>query len=524
MSRMLRNDRFSYLLLVFVIALVGGSFAAAQTGELTVGIAQDQYRLEGDRANLGVYPFNANITETLVVLTPEFEVAPGLAERWENVEGSTWRFHLRQGVLFHDGTELTAEAVKWSLDRAARAGGSIPLDEDSTQIVDEYTVDITPTLPFFNRVIDNLVHPLYGIYAPGGDPGVSPIGTGPFKLESYQRNEELVVVHNEDYWGEPPQLDRITFRFIPEGSTRALALQGGDVDLITTVPKEMIGFMATLPGLVVHESAPASYVALYLVTQTEGNNDILQDVNLRKAINMAVNREEIVEVVWGGYALPARTLIPPGVFGTIDERVQGYSFDLEAAHALIAEAGWTRNEGNNTWSKDSRDLRVRLVAGFPPARLIAPLPEVLKGQLEDVGIQVELLEYNDIGAFYDEMAAGTSEIFIEQGSYNTADPSFIPYNLFWSPNTWGEAGEFYHWFFVNEDYDQAVERAISTSDQEEAVEAMVRAMQIQVDDYAGVVPIAYVPQIHIARDHVQGVNPHPSGVNQRWTDLSVEGR
>jgi peptide/nickel transport system substrate-binding protein len=520
---MRRLGRFSHHLLALILMTTFTSVAVAQGGALVVGVPQDQYRLEGDRADLGVYPINTNITETLVRLTPDFEVVPGLAERWENVGGSTWRFFLRRGVLFHDGTELTAAAVKQSLDRAARAGGSIPLDENSTQIVDDYTVDITPTLPFFNRVIDNLVHPLYGIYAPGGDPASRPIGTGPFRFDSYQRSEQLVVVRNDNYWGEAPELSKLTFRFIPDGSTRALALQAGDVDLVTTVPKEMIGFMAAVPGLEVYESAPASYVALYLVTKTDGSNDLLKDVNLRKAVNLAINREEIVNAVWGGYALPAKTLIPPGVFGAIDERVEGYDFDPEAARDLIAEAGWSYNEEASSWSKDGRELRLRLVAGFPPAPLIAPLPEVLKGQLEAVGIQVELLEYNDIGAFYDEMAAGTSEIFIEQGSYNTADPSFIPYNLFWAPNTWGEAGEYYHWFFVNDAYDKAIEKAIRTDVQADAVAAMVEAMQIQVDDYAGVAPIAYVPQIHIAREGVEGVEVHPSGVNQSWATLSVPG-
>lgn len=511
-------------LLGLIVFIFAGGFALGQpAGDgLVIGIPQDQYRLEGDRANLGVYPFNTNIVETLVRLTPDFEVVPALAESWENVGGNTWRFHLRQGVLFHDGTELTAEAVKYSLDRAARAGGSIPLDEESTQIVDTYTVEITPTIEFFNRVIDNLVHPLYGIYSPNGDPGTAPIGTGPFALESYNRNQELVVVRNPDYWGDAAQVERITFRFISEGSTRALALQAGEVDLITSVPKEMVGFLERVPSLSVYQSEPAAYTALYLVSQTESGNDVLTDVNLRKAINYAVNRQEIVEAVWGGYALPARTLIPPAVFGGIDERVEGYDFDPERARALIEESGWTFDERSGTWSKDGERLQVTLVAGFPPARLIAPLPEVLKGQLEAVGFEVELIEYNDIGAFYDRMAAGDSEIFIEQGSYNTADPSFIPYNLFWSPNTWGEAGEFYYWFFVNEEYDQAIAQALETDNQQEAIDAMVRAMQIQVDEYAGVVPIAYVPQIHVAGEHVTGVAPHPSGVNQSWTQIDVE--
>lgn len=515
--------RRPYLLgLIALLFAAGLALAQPAADELIIGIPQDQYRLEGDRANLGVYPFNANIVETLVRLTPDFEVVPALAESWENVGGNTWRFHLRQGVLFHDGTELTAEAVKYSLDRAARAGGSVPLDEESTKIVDTYTFDITPTIEFFNRVIDNLVHPLYSIYSPNGDPGTAPVGTGPFALESYDRNQQLVVARNPDYWGDAAQVERITFKFISEGSTRALALQAGEVDLITRVPKEMVGFLERVPSLSVYQSEPAAYTALYLVSQTESENDVLTDVNLRKAINYAVNRQEIVESVWGGYALPARTLIPPAVFGAIDERVEGYDFDPERARDLIEKSGWTFDERSGRWSKDGERLQVTLVAGFPPARLIAPLPEVLKGQLEEVGFEVELIEYNDIGAFYDRMAAGDSEIFIEQGSYNTADPSFIPYNLFWSPNTWGEAGEFYYWFFVNEEYDQAIAQALETDDQQEAIDAMVRAMQIQVDEYAGVAPIAYVPQIHVARENVTGVAPHPSGVNQSWTQIDVE--
>jgi ABC-type transport system substrate-binding protein len=101
---MRRFGRFSHHLLALILMTTFTSVAVAQGGELVVGVPQDQYRLEGDRADLGVYPINTNITETLVRLTPDFEVVPGLAERWENVGGSTWRFFLRRGVLFHDET------------------------------------------------------------------------------------------------------------------------------------------------------------------------------------------------------------------------------------------------------------------------------------------------------------------------------------------------------------------------------------------------------------------------------------
>lgn len=181
------------------------SLAAEQT--LVVGTPADTFNTEGDRANLGMFPINANIFENLVRMTPDFQVEPWLAERWEYQGNNTWRFFLRDDVTFHDGQPFTAEAVRFSFDRLARGGGArLGIGPGSTRVIDEHTVDITTTEPNL-RLVDQLVHPSLGpIIAPGSDVGTKPVGTGPFRFVEYVEEERLIVEGNEDYWGDQPTL------------------------------------------------------------------------------------------------------------------------------------------------------------------------------------------------------------------------------------------------------------------------------------------------------------------------------
>src|SRR5688572_3006922 len=158
---------------------------AQPAGELTIGTAGASYRTDPNRATIGMYSPNVNIFESLVRLTPDYQIEPLLAESWEFVEPNTWRFVLRQGVTFHDGTPMTAEAVQWSFARVALAGGgSIGVDENSVAIVDDYTVEITPSRPN-RRLVQQLNHPVYSIVAPNSEPAETRIGTGPFTEVEY---------------------------------------------------------------------------------------------------------------------------------------------------------------------------------------------------------------------------------------------------------------------------------------------------------------------------------------------------
>jgi peptide/nickel transport system substrate-binding protein len=163
------------LVLALVAAACGGGAGDSDEGqgqraqlnlnaELRIGFTDDQYILEGPDANLGAYPANANIVETLVYINDRYEVVPRLAERWEFRPPNTWRFHLRQGVRFHDGQPMNAQTIKEGLfDRVAakRNGGTIRATPQSAVVVDEYTIDYTASVPNL-RVVEQLVHPQNG--------------------------------------------------------------------------------------------------------------------------------------------------------------------------------------------------------------------------------------------------------------------------------------------------------------------------------------------------------------------------
>ena len=230
--------------------------AARHTGYLKVAAPGDGYGL-GGTAELGLYPLNTTIYEPLVRLSAEYRPEPLLATRWEFVPPNTWRFHLRRDVRFHDGSPFTAEAVRWTMERMARrGGGSTGLVPGSTRVIDDSTVAITPAVPN-RRLPDQLVHPEYGIMAPGSDPTHRPIGTGPFMFVDYRASDHITVVRFDGYWGGRALLPGIIFRFIPDPATRVLSLRAGESDVVEEFPRE-------LHDPLVVRSPVSGYEALYV--------------------------------------------------------------------------------------------------------------------------------------------------------------------------------------------------------------------------------------------------------------------
>ncbi|HZQ07276.1 MAG TPA: ABC transporter substrate-binding protein, partial [Anaerolineae bacterium] len=211
---------------------------------LRIGALVDDYRQdvkEPGRVNIGMATVNTNIFDTLTRMDENYQVQPMLAESWEFMPPSTWRFHLRKDVKFHNGQPFTSQAVVEDIKRLASGenatyAGILKVNGDSAKAVDDYTVDITTTGPVLLPA--QLVHPIFGIPAPGVDLLKQRIGTGPFKEVEYVPKDHITVAKNPDYWGEKPKVDQIIFQFFPDPNARVLALQAGNVDLIYDVPRE----------------------------------------------------------------------------------------------------------------------------------------------------------------------------------------------------------------------------------------------------------------------------------------------
>lgn len=492
----------------------GGESANTQPRpeELVVGTPADTFNVEGDRANLGMFPINANIFENLVRMSADFQVEPWLAERWEFRGENTWRFFLRRDVRFHDGQPFDAAAVKFSFDRLARSGaGSLGIGPDSTKVVDDQTVDVTPTRPNM-RLVDQLVHPsLAAIIAPGSDVGTRPIGTGVFKFAEYVKGERLVVERNDDYWGDEAHLRRITFRFLPDDNARWLSLRTGEVDLIYDLPRTLIEEAEGTGGIEVAVTPPGAAEVMYLNRSGTDPYTLLADGDVRRAVAHAIDREAIVKQVFPGAAEAYNTVSPEALFGEHASMVKGVRHDPDEAREILDAAGWTA-AGDGVRTKDGRRLSLVLVNGYPPIDLRKPMPELIQAQLKEVGIDVEIVETPELATYSERLKNGEGDLFLERIAQNDATPSQAASSFFYSK----ASGDYAKWFAAGPAYDEAIEAALATPDRDEAQKQAATAIHLAVDEEVVVVPLAAVYWLFAMKEGVVDFLLHGSARHVRW--------
>lgn len=484
--------------------------------ELRVGMPGDTTNVDGDKATLGQQSPNANIYERLIRMDDNYQLQPWLAEKWEFVEPNTWRFHLRKDVTFSDGSPLTAKDVVWTFDRAARAGGrNINAAEGATKAVDDYTVDFTPSKP--NRKVPlQIVHPTFGIMKTGSDPVKAPIGSGPFAFVSYTAKESFKVIRNEKYWDKAhaAKVGAITFRYLPDASTRMLALKAGDVDAVMEVPRESVA-QAKSDGQVIELSAVGAYEAMYIALHNAAGtpDPVTADVAVRKAIAMAIDRKAIVDKVWEGNADYGKSLVPPAIMGSAAASVKGGpEFNLDGAKAALDAAGWKAG-ADGIRAKDGVKLELTLISGFPSPDVHRPIPEVIQQQLAKAGVAVKITETTD---YSNVLKAVGGQLWLERGNQNDANPAFLPAFLFTSPAA-GNKVDYALPFGIGDALDKPMAAAATTEDIAKTQALTADAMKAMIDDQVVIVPIAGIYNIWAHSKKVTGFKPHSAFVH---TDLS----
>ena len=258
------------------------------------------------QANNATSEVTYQIHESLVTLSPEQELVPGLATAWELLDdGVTYRITLREGVRFHSGEPFDARAVAWNFERQlateplAIAAGLVPPFE-SIDVVDENTIDVTLEEP--NGVFMNLLAaPLLMMVDPTRYEGLEedyardPSGTGPFRFVSWSPDRRIVLEANPDYWNaeRSPEVSEVVFEVIPEAAARIIALRNDEIDMVFGVPAEDVEGLAADPDVTVvsHPSMRIVYVGLNTA------DPVLSDVRVRRALGHATDRDEILRVI-----------------------------------------------------------------------------------------------------------------------------------------------------------------------------------------------------------------------------------
>ncbi|QKY70573.1 glutathione ABC transporter substrate-binding protein [Lentibacillus sp. CBA3610] len=464
----------------------GADAGSASGGDLTIAIGSDVVTLSPHGANdIPSSNVHENIYETLTVMDENGEIGPGLAEEWEEVDGTTWDFHLREGVTFHDGAELTADVVKMNFDRLMDEAIGSPrafLVEavESVEVQDDYTVRFNLKYPY-SPLLAHLAHNGTSIMSPnvieedyaqmeeGGDVDAhinqNPVGTGPFKFEEWTPGESVVVTRYEDYWGENAKLGSATFKVVEEQSTRLAELETGTSDVAAAVGPDNISRVEGMANanLLQEPSISLSYIGFN--TQKEP----FDDKRVRQAVSMAVDKDEIIEGVYNGVGTPAPRPLAPSVFG-YDDSVEGLEYDPEQAQELLAEAGYEDGFETTIWTNDS-EQRVDTAV-------------TVQSQLADIGIDVEIEEL-EWGAYLERTANGEHDMFVLGWSNSTADADYGMYPLFHSSQQ-GDPGN--RSFIDNQELDELLEQARQETDPEARQELYSQAQELLVEQ----APMIYV--------------------------------
>jgi peptide/nickel transport system substrate-binding protein len=377
-----RGTTFLTGCLVVLLAAV-----SAHAADLRIGMSAEPSSLDPHFHNLASNNnIAAHVFETLTKFDSDSRLVPGLAESWRLVDDTTWEFKLRKGVRFHDGSELTAEDVTWSLDRPAtivNSPGAFTLytrQITGKEIVDPYTIRLKTAMPYplmqndLSSVAIVSKRATQGVASGDFATGKGMVGTGPFKFVAFNRGERLELARNDAYWGEKPAWDRVTFRFLSNDSARLAALLSGDVDAIENVPTADLAGLKANPGFVV--SSKVSHRIIYF-TLDQGRDatpfaadksgkalaaNPFKDLRVRQAFNKAINRELIADKVMEGLGIPTANLVPSPMFGyNPDLKVEAY--DPDGARRLLVAAGYpdgfalTIHGPNNRYINDDKILQ-----------------------------------------------------------------------------------------------------------------------------------------------------------------------
>lgn len=416
----------------------GGSIVVARTYD---GDSLDPHR------TARTDEFFRNLYDPLVARNPQFEFEGVVSESWEvSEDGLEYRFKIRDGMTFHDGSPVTAQDVKYTWDRASNpADPSLVMGFlepfDSAELVDPSTVALllkTPVASFLAGLTTTFwgVLPEKIVEERGTTFGIDPVGSGPWKFQEWILNEQLTLVPYADYVQTRtyvenpggPLADELVFRTIPEEATQVAAFQTGEVNVMTLPSHEVENFQGDAEYQVFAHptSGCISMLQFASLPTTDGSFEVkapLDDLRTRQAVAHALNVEQLIDSVFGGFYGRIYGPIATGWFA-YDPAIKefGYPYDPERAMALLDEAGWVDENDDGVREKDGEDLELLLrVANYAGQSESA---QVFQNQLGLVGIKVNL-EVLESGAAYDSLTENTHDLFIDQSCWN--DPDVLNY-------------------------------------------------------------------------------------------------
>ena len=387
-------------------------------------------------------PFNIfdRLVDVEVDADGNSKIVPSLAENWDiSDDGLEYTFHLRQGVKFHNGNDFTAEDVAYTFHRMLTVESGVNTefidqikgaDEllagetdtlEGVEVVDDYTIKVTLKEPFAG-FLASISSPGVSIYdseateAAGDQFGMDPavtVGTGPFEFSSWSFNNQLVLTRNEDYWKGASKLPGVVIKIIPDTETQSMMFESGELDILDLdyAADSVDRFTETYPDQIVQ--GPRVGIVYFTMNF---NKKPFQDVRVRKAVQMSIDRQAILDALYGGRGQVEQGIFPHGLIGFNPDQEE-IKYDPETAKALLAEAGYA----------DGFDMEIAADSSASDTMTMAL--EIVSDQLAEVGIRAEIKNYDE-STWLETRKSGELGSFMSTWSADYNDPDNFIYTFF----------------------------------------------------------------------------------------------
>jgi peptide/nickel transport system substrate-binding protein len=500
-------------------------------GTITVGLSEEPDTLDVHKSGLAVVNIIAsNLGGGLVSQDPKtLEFKPNLAENWQvSDDGKTWTFKIRTGVTFHDGTPLTAKSFAETFQRAidpinmAKVAGSNLSVVSSVSAPDDKTLVMQlkePFAPLLQYLSDpGWLQPLsmQAIEKSGAQYGRNPVGVGPWKFDSWENGQSITFSRYDAFkWPEPffenkgaARPDKLVIKFIKEKQTRLAALDSGSIDIATAVTAKDVVKYKNNPKFQVNEML-RNGLGLFLMTNTR--KPALQDIHVRKALNMVINKEALMQAVIQGEGLPSYGPLPPNYFG-YDKAVEqyGYKYDVEGAKSELEQAGWKLNS-KGLREKDGKTLTFELLS--MSNGIWDQAAQVTQAMAKEIGIDIKIVNL-EWGTLVETATKGNFDLTLMGYTFNDPD---VLYLFLHSSQTGGLNFS----YIKDQKLDDLLVKGRTTSDSK-ARKQVYADIQKYVVEQAWWVPIYTEKQFSVVNKRVQGLIMHPlRGLGLQYYDAWV---
>ncbi|MVO17945.1 ABC transporter substrate-binding protein [Parasedimentitalea huanghaiensis] len=502
------------------VAILAANAAFSQDKSVTIGLTSDPshlYPLAGEELSSNIMYYH--LYDPLVKRSGDLSFGPGLAESWENVDDVTWRFKLREGVTFHNGNAFTAADVVYTVNKARESirPGLVANIAEITAI-DDLTVEFKTPKPYAvlpNDLAELLILDEEYTSATGDEQmDLKPMGTGPYMLGEWVKEEKLTLKAFDAYWAGAAKIKNVTFRPITNPATRTAALLTGEVDVIQDlavrdvdrVKRDDMFNVITRPSLLnvvlamdMRENSPT----------IEGKNP-MTDQRVRQAIAQAVDVQAINKIVMNGLATPSDQFVPASHNGYVDSLSfrDMYPLDVEKAKALMAEAGYadgftmTLDATNNRYVND------------------AQIAQALASMLAKIGVTLELNimpKSNFWG--YIRVPTENSSFIMSGWDVPAGDAGSMYGALFYTRGVKDGYGQVNRGSYSNPEMDALIDKADATPSIDERDGYLQDATKILMADIP-MIPVHYEQDIYAAR---KGVTLEPRVDKFLWAyDMDAE--